>query len=83
VTGYEPGKGNKGVTGALKCEMASGKVSLSFVPVARFAQGCSQKFKVGTGLSHAQRTKPPKVGAIIVYRFQELTRDGVPRYARV
>jgi len=27
VTGYEPGKGrNAGVTGALKCKMASGKV---------------------------------------------------------
>jgi DNA ligase-1 len=28
VTGYVPGKGrNKGVAGALKCKMASGKVS--------------------------------------------------------
>lgn len=39
-----------------------------------------QKFSVGSGLSHSQRKTPPKVGAIIVYRFQELTRDGVPRY---
>ena len=30
VTGYAAGKGrNKGVTGALKCKMASGKVRLS------------------------------------------------------
>jgi len=34
-------------------------------------------FKVGTGLSDKQRRNPPKVGAIIVYRFQELTRDGL------
>ncbi|KAJ6504199.1 DNA ligase [Mycena vitilis] len=37
-------------------------------------------FNVGTGLSDKQRKDPPKVGTIIVYRFQELTRDGVPRF---
>ncbi|CUA73313.1 DNA ligase (ATP) [Rhizoctonia solani] len=64
VVGYEPGKGkHKGVTGALKCVMASGK-----------------KFSVGSGLTDKQRRAPPKVGAIVTYRFQELTRDGVPRF---
>ncbi|KAH6891588.1 hypothetical protein BKA70DRAFT_1119873 [Coprinopsis sp. MPI-PUGE-AT-0042] len=64
VTGYVPGKGrNVGVTGALKCKMASGKT-----------------FNVGTGLNDKQRKNPPKVGTIIVYRFQELTRDKVPRF---
>ncbi|KAH8114532.1 DNA ligase/mRNA capping enzyme [Phellopilus nigrolimitatus] len=64
VTGYIPGKGkNKGVTGALKCVMASGKT-----------------FSVGTGFSDKQRRSPPPVGAIITYRFQELTLDGVPRF---
>lgn len=64
VTGYVPGKGRlAGITGALKCEMESGK-----------------KFNVGTGLSDKQRRSPPKIGAIITYRFQELTRDGVPRF---
>jgi DNA ligase-1 len=63
VTGYVPGKGRlAGITGALKCEMESGK-----------------KFNVGTGLSDKQRRNPPKIGSIITYRFQELTRDGVPR----
>lgn len=38
-----------------------------------------QKFKVGSGLTDKQRKNPPKVGTIIIYRFQELTRDGVPR----
>ncbi|KAJ7768304.1 hypothetical protein B0H16DRAFT_313544 [Mycena metata] len=37
-------------------------------------------FNVGTGLSDKLRRNPPKIGAIIVYRFQELTRDGVPRF---
>ncbi|KAF8747479.1 DNA ligase, partial [Rhizoctonia solani] len=64
VVGYEPGKGkHKGVTGALKCVMASGK-----------------KFSVGSGLTDKQRRVPPKVGTIVTYRFQELTRDGVPRF---
>jgi DNA ligase 1 len=63
VTGYVSGKGRlAGITGALKCEMESGK-----------------KFNVGTGLSDKQRKNPPKIGSIITYRFQELTRDGVPR----
>lgn len=35
---------------------------------------------MGTGLSDKQRKNPPKIGSIIVYRFQELTRDGVPRF---
>jgi DNA ligase-1 len=39
----------------------------------------NQTFNVGTGLNDKLRKKPPKVGAIITYRFQELTRDGVPR----
>ena len=40
-----------------------------------------KKFNVGTGLSDKQRRNPPKIGSIITYRFQELTRDGVPRFA--
>ncbi|KAK7052302.1 Dna ligase [Favolaschia claudopus] len=64
VTGYTDGKGkHAGLTGALKCKMASGKT-----------------FNVGTGLSDKQRRNPPKIGSIITYRFQELTRDGVPRF---
>ncbi|KAJ4474360.1 hypothetical protein J3R30DRAFT_3508310 [Lentinula aciculospora] len=64
VTGYKPGKGrNAGVTGAVKCKMASEKT-----------------FDVGSGLNDQQRKNPPKVGSIIVYRFQELTKDGIPRF---
>ena len=31
-------------------------------------------------LSDKERENPPKIGAIITYRFQELTPDGVPRF---
>lgn len=37
-------------------------------------------FQVGTGLSDAERANPPPVGSTITYRYQELTRDGVPRF---
>jgi DNA ligase-1 len=38
------------------------------------------KFAVGTGLSDAERNNPPPVGAIITYRYQELSDGGVPRF---
>lgn len=38
------------------------------------------EFGVGTGLSDAQRDKPPKVGSKITFRFQERSKDGVPRF---
>eukprot|EP00742_Colponemidia_sp_Colp-10_P005687 GILJ01006078.1.p1 GENE.GILJ01006078.1~~GILJ01006078.1.p1 ORF type:complete len:660 (-),score=88.18 GILJ01006078.1:89-2068(-) len=37
-------------------------------------------FKVGTGFSDKEREKPPKVGTIITYRYQELTKSGRPRF---
>jgi len=38
------------------------------------------EFAVGTGLSDKQRENPPPVGAVISYRYQELTDGGVPRF---
>ncbi len=38
------------------------------------------RFSVGTGLSDAERENPPPVGTIITFRYQELSRDGVPRF---
>ena len=37
-------------------------------------------FKVGTGLSDAQRESPPDIGEIVTVRYQELTQAGVPRF---
>ena len=38
------------------------------------------RFKVGTGFSDAEREHPPPIGAIVTFRYQELTRAGVPRF---
>jgi DNA ligase-1 len=38
------------------------------------------KFKVGTGLSDAERDSPPDIGEIVTVRYQELTDAGVPRF---
>ncbi len=38
------------------------------------------RFKVGTGFKDAERDDPPPVGSVITFRYQELTRDGVPRF---
>ncbi|TFK56837.1 DNA ligase/mRNA capping enzyme [Heliocybe sulcata] len=64
VTGYVPGKG--------KHKGSTGALK------CKMASG--KTFAVGSGLSDAQRRRPPKVGALITYRFQELTKDGVPRF---
>lgn len=39
-----------------------------------------KRFKVGTGFCDAQRANPPPVGAIVTYRYQELTSAGLPRF---
>ncbi|HEY0254278.1 MAG TPA: WGR domain-containing protein, partial [Kofleriaceae bacterium] len=38
------------------------------------------QFNVGTGFSDAEREDPPDIGAVITFRYQELTKDGVPRF---
>ncbi len=37
-------------------------------------------FKVGTGLTDAQRAAPPALGSTITFRYQELSDAGVPRF---
>jgi DNA ligase-1 len=38
------------------------------------------RFAVGTGFTDAERAKPPRIGSVITFRFQELTDGGVPRF---
>jgi DNA ligase-1 len=38
------------------------------------------QFKIGTGLSDEQRENPPIVGSKVTFRYQELSRDGIPRF---
>jgi DNA ligase-1 len=40
-----------------------------------------KRFKIGKGLSFEQRINPPKVGSVVIYRFQKVTSDGVPKLA--
>ena len=40
-----------------------------------------QRIKLGTGLSDAQRKRPPAVGSIITYNYRDLTPSGKPRFA--
>ena len=40
------------------------------------------RFKIGSGLSDAERKSPPPVGATVTYQFNGLTTNGIPRFAR-
>lgn len=65
VVGHEEGKGkHRGRLGALRCTMIE--------------EG--RAFKLGTGFTDAQRENPPAVGAIVTYKYQELTKGGLPRF---
>ena len=72
VVGHQPGQGKyTGLLGALLVEsVASGNAAAPGV-----------RFKIGTGLSDAQRRNPPPVGSVVTYRYRGLTDAGVPRFA--
>ena len=40
------------------------------------------RFRLGSGFTDAQRAEPPPVGALVTYRYNGLTANGVPRFAR-
>jgi DNA ligase-1 len=70
VVGHIPGKGKyAGQLGALLVEMpsANGKPA--------------KRFKLGTGLSDAQRQNPPAIGSRVTYRYRGLNDSGIPRFA--
>ncbi|MEO6434272.1 MAG: DNA ligase [Tepidisphaeraceae bacterium] len=46
--------------------------------LVRLANGT--EFAIGTGLSDKQRQAPPPIGATVVFRYQELSDGGVPRF---
>jgi len=39
-----------------------------------------RRFKVGTGLTDADRMRPPRIGSRITYGYQEMTAGGVTRF---
>ncbi|MFC3031109.1 DNA ligase [Pseudoalteromonas fenneropenaei] len=66
VIGYQAGKGKY-----------QGQVGALIV---RDANGV--EFKLGSGLSDAERLSPPALGSTVTYRFQGVTKYGKPRFAR-
>jgi DNA ligase-1 len=66
VVGYMPGKG--------KYQGMTGALDM--------AMPDGQRFRIGTGLTDAQRRQPPPIGTRITYRYQNLTKKGVPRHPR-
>lgn len=40
-----------------------------------------KEFLLGTGFSAAQRREPPALGAMVTYRYRDLTGGGLPRFA--
>jgi DNA ligase-1 len=41
-----------------------------------------KRFRIGSGLSDALRRQPPPIGTCITYRYQDLTKNGLPRFPR-
>jgi len=41
-----------------------------------------KRFRLGSGLTDALRRQPPPIGTRITYRYQHLTKNGVPRFPR-
>ena len=39
------------------------------------------RFKIGTGFSDAERSKPPKIGSLITFQYRGKTKKGIPRFA--
>ena len=66
VLAYKPGKGKY-----------SGMMGSMLVRDQR-----GKEFSIGTGFSDLQRSKPPPIGAIITFRYNGFTANGIPRHAR-
>lgn len=41
-----------------------------------------RRFRLGSGLSDAERSNPPPIGSLVTYRYNGLTSTGLPRFAR-
>jgi DNA ligase-1 len=66
VVGYAPGKG--------KYQGMTGALEMEMPD--------GKRFRIGSGISDALRRQPPPIGTRITYRYQHLTKSGVPRHPR-
>ena len=65
VIGYVPGKGKY--------------LGLTGALLVEMPNGT--RFKLGSGLSDELRRNPPAVGAVVTYRYRDITPNGIPRFA--
>ena len=66
VVGHTPGKG--------KYQDMTGALTVE--------RPDGKRFQIGSGLTDAMRRQPPPIGSRITYRYQHLTKNGLPRFAR-
>lgn len=74
VLSYEEGKGKFiGMMGAIWVE--------ALIPDTT-GNEILQRFKIGTGFTHAERQSPPPIGSEITFQYSGLTSKGKPRFVR-
>ncbi|HQS82488.1 MAG TPA: DNA ligase [Thiobacillus sp.] len=66
VVGYVPGKGKY----------------LGMTGALTMEMPNGKRFRIGSGLTDALRRQPPPLGTRITYRYQHLTKNGLPRFPR-
>ena len=66
VVGHTPGKG--------KYQGMTGALEM--------AMPDGKRFRIGSGLTDALRLQPPAIGTRVTYRYQHLTKNGLPRFPR-
>lgn len=66
VVGHVPGKGK----------------FLGMTGALLMAMPNGQRFRLGSGLTDSLRRQPPPIGTRITYRYQHLTKQGLPRFPR-
>src|SRR5690242_17850897 len=77
VVGHKKGEGRLyAMMGGLQCILANGTSH----PLCNIKSIIGIEFTIGTGFSDAQRKKPPKVGSVVTFKFQELSNSGTPRF---
>jgi DNA ligase 1 len=65
VIGHQPGKGKHA----------------GMLGALRVRTDDGREFLLGTGFTDPQRRDPPPLGTTVTYRYHDLTRNGLPRFA--
>ncbi|RDU72318.1 DNA ligase [Helicobacter aurati] len=85
IIGYVEGKGKlQGKMGAVICTQTKASLrqstSNNHNKLSIDSQTENISFKVGSGWNNTLRENPPKLGSIITYQYQGLTKNGIPRF---